>query len=122
MLEEKPMPDKPVPRCLLEDHVASYEDPIAFTQGQALSLTGKAEIWDGYRWLWAVGPDGRAGWIPDDSVIVKDGGVIALRDYSAMELTCDKGAILLVIEETHGWVWCSAPNGLAGWVPANKLG
>ncbi|MFK0682745.1 SH3 domain-containing protein [Ochrobactrum sp. BD67] len=113
--------EKPVSKRLLEDHVAPYSDPIAFIQGQAVSLTGKAEIWDGYRWLWAVGPDGRAGWIPDDCITFVDGRAIALRDYSAMELTCNKGATLLVIEETHGWAWCRAPNGVCGWVPLNKL-
>lgn len=115
------MPDKAVARRLLEDHVAPYDDPIAFTRGQTVSLTGKAAIWDGYRWLWAVGADGRAGWIPDNSIMVKDDTVITLRDYSAMELNCNKGTILHVIEETHGWAWCSAPNGFFGWVPANKL-
>ncbi|MBB3215774.1 hypothetical protein FHW72_000820 [Ochrobactrum sp. RC6B] len=53
--------------------------------------------------------------------MVKDDTVITLRDYSAMELTCNKGTILHVIEETHGWAWCSAPNGFFGWVPVNKL-
>ncbi len=32
-------------------------------KGEFLSLTGREDVWDGHRWLWAVADDGREGWV-----------------------------------------------------------
>ncbi len=50
---------------VVETHHATYPDPIAFDAGDVVRLTGREDIWDGYRWQWAIAPDGREGWIPD---------------------------------------------------------
>nr|WP_210292344.1 SH3 domain-containing protein [Rhizobium sp. BK602] len=105
----------------MEAHVASYADPIAFKIGDPINLTGKSDNWKGHIWLWAVGPDGRSGWIPDAAVLLSEEPSIASRNYSAIELTCSVGEILTALEETHGWVWCQAADGVKGWVPSEKL-
>ncbi len=104
-------------REVREGWTASYADPIRLGAGEAVRLTGREDIWDGYRWLWAIAPDGREGWVPDTLIV--DGR--ATRNYSAQELTCAAGDSLTVIEELHGWAWCDNGKGSAGWVPLRCL-
>lgn len=108
-------------KAVVEDHEASYPDPIAVEAGDVISLSGAKDNWDGYEWLWAEGPDGKAGWVPDTILECHDGKTYAIRRYSAMELTCRKGEVLLAIEETHGWAWCRSDSGRQDWVPLRKL-
>ncbi|PST27345.1 hypothetical protein C7U60_01595 [Mesorhizobium plurifarium] len=109
-------------KVVVKDHVASYPDPIAVKAGDTVYLSGKADNWDGHEWLWAIGPDRREGWVPGGIVGGRDGnGTYAIRDYSAAELTCRKGEVLLIVEETHGWAWCRSAGGKQGWVPLCKL-
>lgn len=106
---------------VIEDHIASYADPISIKAGDPIMLTGKTDEWDGHIWLWAVGLDGRVGWVPDAIVENRDGHERSNRDYSAVEMTCAKGETLIVIEETHGWAWCRSCLGNEGWVPLRNL-
>lgn len=108
-------------KSVIEDHSATYPDPIVVRAGDLIVLSGKSDVWDGHRWLWATGPDGKAGWVPDSFVMSSQGTTRATRDYSAAELTCRKGAILTVSEETHGWAWCRSGSGQQGWVPLRNL-
>jgi len=109
------------PRVVLENHNASYAEPIRVAKGAALSLTGREDVWDGHRWLWAVADDAGEGWIPDDLITETDDGPIASRDFSAIELTCSAGEAVDVIWETHGWAWCRKSDGREGWVPLRNL-
>lgn len=106
---------------VIEGHSATYADPIRFRAGDHLVLTGKADEWDGHTWLWAEGPDGKAGWVPDDIIENRNGQQHARRDYSAIELSCATGEHLIVIAETHGWAWCRSDTGKEGWVPLRNL-
>lgn len=106
---------------VLIDHRRSYEDPIAFKTGERLVLTGRTDNWNGHTWSWAIAADGREGWIPPQTVSCTDQGVIALRDFSAMELTVSAGETLSVQLCELGWCWCTNATGAAGWVPAEKL-
>ena len=104
-------------RRVLRDHAASYADPIEVRAGDPLALSGREEVWDGGCWLWAAGPDGREGWVPDDLPV--EG--VAARDYSARELTCRTGDLVKALEASRGWVRCRAAYGAEGWVPASCL-
>ena len=108
-------------RVVLEKHDASYAEPIEVAKGAVLSLTGREEVWDGHRWLWAIAEDGREGWVPDDLVTETDDGPIASRDFSAVELTCSAGDAVDIVWETHGWAWCRKGDGSEGWVPLRNL-
>lgn len=96
---------------------ACYDDPVTARAGESLVLSGREDIWDGHRWLWARDPSGREGWVPD--ALVEDGR--ARHDYSAMELSCAAGERLAGLEETHGWVLCRNVSGAIGWVPRRNL-
>lgn len=97
---------------------ASYQDPIQLECGDLLELTGKFDIWDGHKWVWAIAPNGREGWIPDNLFEFEDNTVVATSDYSAEELNCLPGEILVGKHETHGWIWCVNDRGDAGWIPS----
>ena len=100
---------------------ASYPDPIVLVRGEQVKLSGREDIWEGHRWLWAESPTGKQGWVPDSLIDTTSTPAIARRDYTAMELTCRAGDILVAIEETHGWIYCRAGSGDCGWVPARNL-
>ena len=109
-------------RTVRAAHTASYSDPIEVAAGQSLTQTGRDDVWDCHRWLWAVASDGREGWIPD-SLVSPPGTLqtIAAYDYSARELTCETGEELEAERESHGWAWCRAADGRQGWVPLRNL-
>ena len=56
-------------RVVLENHHASYAEPIKVAKGAVLSLTGREDVWDRHRWLWAVADDGGEDWVPDDLIM-----------------------------------------------------
>ncbi len=109
------------PRIVLEAHRASYADSIEVAKGAPLSLTGREDVWDGHRWLWAVADDGREGWVPDDLIAEAGEGPVASRDFSAVELTCLAGETVEFIRQTHGWAWCRKDDGNEGWLPLGIL-
>ncbi len=109
------------PRTVLEAHDATYSDPIEVARGAPLALTGREDVWEGHRWLWAVAEDGREGWVPDDLVTETDDGSVASRDFSAIELTCSAGDSVEFIRQTHGWAWCRKDDGSEGWLPLKNL-
>jgi len=43
---------------------AVYADPIVVGAGERLTLTGKEDLWEGHRWLWARSAAGKEGWVP----------------------------------------------------------
>ena len=106
---------------VLRSHSASYPDPIVVTTGEQLRLTGRSDLWDGHRWLWAISAGGKEGWVPDDLVVRSSQSCHADRNYSAVELTCTKGERLEVLSQTHGWAWCRNAAGETGWVPISCL-
>lgn len=103
-------------------HCASYSDPIKVEKGELLQLDGREDVWEGHRWLWAVAPDGKAGWIPDSLLDENTSDPVALFNYSAMELTCNVSDCVQIINETHGWAWCKNQTGSQGWVPLKCFG
>jgi len=97
---------------------ASYADPVRVRAGAPLTLSGREDIWDGHRWLWARAADGRAGWVPD-TLVSPEGR--AVRAYSAMELSCVAGEEMEALEDIHGWTLCRNGAGAEGWVPSRHL-
>ena len=109
---------------VVKAHQATYADPITFGIGDKVNLTGRIDVWDGHRWLWAVAPDGREGWIPDsfvDGEVQRGDHFVSDIAYSAVELTCDVGEQLEGAGEMHGWVWARNSLGAEGWAPLRNL-
>jgi hypothetical protein len=100
---------------------AAYDSPIRLQAGDLLFLTGRQETWDGHVWLWARSAGGLEGWIPDILVGRAEGKCVANEDYTASELTCRPGQVLVGEKETHGWVFCRAKDGSTGWIPRKNL-
>ena len=105
-------------RVIAENWTASYGEPIAVQADDPVMLTGRRDSWDGHVWLWARGPDGREGWVPDDLI---DGAGRARRAFDAAELSCLAGEALDMLEATHGWVRARDADGRCGWVPERVL-
>ena len=108
-------------RSVKNTYTASYANPIEVMKGQAVALTGREDIWDGHRWLWAVSEDGLEGWVPDSFITGDAENPIACYDYSAIELTCSAGEIVEFLRQTHGWAWCRKSDGSEGWLPLQNL-
>jgi len=106
---------------VIKNWTTVYSDPIAVGAGECIVLSGKEDIWEGHRWLWARSAAGKEGWVPDSLIAAGPEGSIAGSDYTAVELDCAAGDVLEALNETHGWVMCRAPSGRAGWVPRSHL-
>ncbi len=102
-------------------HAATYDDPISVAAGEHLHLTGKVDNWDGHRWLWAINPAGKEGWIPSDLPKIRGAETVAAYGYSALELSVQAGEIVEAGTVNHGWVWCRSGDGREGWVPVANL-
>ncbi len=98
-----------------------FPTPIRVVAGEVVVLSGREELWDGHRWVWGCGPDGREGWVPDCFVDVTESKAVARVDYDASELSCAVGEILEPIRAVYGWVECRAAGGAVGWVPLRHL-
>ena len=107
--------------CVVAEWKAVYGDPIVLNENEELWLTGETDEWDGHVWVWAKNQAGKEGWIPDTLVSNVAGKQFANAAFSARELTCQLGEELVAVDETHGWVLCSAEDGSQGWVPARNL-
>ena len=44
-----------------------------------------------------------------------------LCDYTAKELSVHTGAVVTLGEAISGWVWVTAADGCAGWIPATCI-
>lgn len=100
----------------------SYENPIAFDAGTALTVTRSDDEWPDFHWC--VTPEGGEGWVlrsafeleADGSLDALPAQAVAVADYDACELGLTPGERLLVGEDQGGWRWCYSATGDAGWV------
>jgi hypothetical protein len=101
------------------EYTARYPDPITVRAG-ARVLVG-ADDWEFPGWRWCTGPDQRSGWVPEQLLRREGQEAVLLRDYTARELSVRAGAEVTVGEAINGWVWVTAGDGRAGWIPATCL-
>jgi len=107
---------------VIADHQAIYPNPISIKQDDRITLSGRDDVWDGHRWLWAIANDSREGWVPDDLPIALSGNSArSAYDYSAAEISVDSGEFVNGTTQRHGWLWCQNNQGTFGWVPLNCL-
>jgi hypothetical protein len=98
---------------------ASNPDPIAFCIGDCLSVEDRESNWKG--WTWCRSLAGTGGWVPKAYLNRQGNMAVALQDYDAIELTVDPGEHLTGTLQESGWLWCTKPSGLSGWVPYENL-
>lgn len=104
---------------VVREYRAQYPDPITVRAGDRVQV-GKDDP-DFPGWWWCTGPDGRAGWVPDQLLRREGQEAVMLRDYTARELSVDTGAEVTVGEAMNGWIWVTAADGQAGWIPGTCL-
>ncbi len=99
------------------DYQQCYPDPIRVDAGERLIVTQREDLWDGHRWVWAVDPDSREGWVPDNLPVLQGQQFVAAYAYNAIELNARVGEKFQCAKSTHGWIWCVNQNGDQGWLP-----
>jgi len=102
-------------------HASIFPNPVKIKVGEQFQLSGKADNWDGYIWLWAKTTNGQEGWVPNDLPVDKNQKTLAAYNYSAFELDVEAGEKICVLKESHGWAWYANSGGLEGWVPLKIL-
>lgn len=97
-----------------------YPEPLLLKTGDRVTVLKSEEPsseWFG--WHFCRDASGKEGWISQDFVKVVGGTGLIIRDYNARELNANAGDAFKIIEESHGWYWCSNADGVLGWVPVN---
>ena len=106
---------------VIKAHGSNYSDPISFKAGDVLEV-GELDVeYEG--WVRVTDPRGKEGWAPlaiIKKTVDRDVG-IAVKDYSAKELTVDPGEELLIQYEHCQWCWVEHPIKGFGWVPKSCL-
>jgi Variant SH3 domain len=105
---------------IIRDYRTQYANPIAFTQGERVTVGERDTEWPAF--IWTITADGNAGWAPFDWLKpLDDNRAEALRDYSAQELDVDAGDTVTLLHELGGWCWCAHEDRRCGWVPTEHL-
>lgn len=104
---------------IAQDYSTQYPNPITVRVGDRVEVGRDDPEYPG--WRWCTGPDGRAGWVPEDLLQLDGTGAIMRRDYTARELDVRAGMDVVLGEAMHGWVWATATDGRSGWIPLRCL-
>ena len=108
---------------VLEPHKTEFPNPIFVKQDEKVII--EIEHDEEYpNWFYIKKTDDtNSGWIPEQIITKMDGNVgIVSEDYSANELSVDKGSILIGFKELNGWLWCKPENSNEiGWVPLKNI-
>ena len=109
---------------VIEKYETKYPDPIILTTGEKVIIGKEHEItesenWE--NWVYCSKTDGsNAGWVPKQIIDYENG--LILQDYSAKELTVEKGIILEGIEELNGWLLSkNKSTSETGWIPMENV-
>lgn len=106
---------EPVVARVVREYTALYSDPITVHAGERVLVGADDPEFPG--WRWCTGPDGRAGWVPEQLLQRAGTDALVLRDYTARELSVEAGVEVVLDHVTSGWAWVIAPDGRSGWIP-----
>ncbi|MCL2245879.1 MAG: hypothetical protein FWC10_02060 [Lentimicrobiaceae bacterium] len=109
---------------VIEEYETKYPNPITLIIGEKV-IIGKAheatenENWE--NWVYCTKTDhSNAGWVPKQIINYETG--LILRNYSANELTVEKGVLVERIEELNGWLLSkNKSTGEIGWLPIENI-
>lgn len=104
---------------VIHDHRAPDRVPIQVRAGDRVMLGQRDRDWP--QFVWTIGSNGLGGWVPINLFDCEQGPATALRDYDTVELDCNAGDELTVVQELAEWWWARNASGSAGWVPARNL-
>lgn len=109
--------------------IESYENPIILKNGDRVSvdLSVKDLDVDWANWGWCTSSAQMTGWVPTQILKRLSNNpdntqdAIVAEDYSAYELSVDKGDIVFGNRILNNWLWCRKQNlEQEGWVPRKK--
>jgi len=115
---------------VLERWEQSYPDPILLEYGEKViidfSIKDYTPGWE--NWIWCTSSKGQSGWVPTQILQITHSlsdnkkEALAIEDYSANELSVEKGQVLIGEKILNGWIWCRIENeNIKGWVPINNV-
>lgn len=115
---------------VIEKWNESCENPIILKKGDRVSLDWLVQEADAEwaNWVWCTSTTQMTGWVPIQilKVLTNNAGntqeAIVTEDYSAYELSVERGDILLGDRILNGWLWCRKKNlEQEGWVPLRNM-
>ncbi len=100
-------------------YAAAYADPIAFEAGDAVEVQKPDAEFPG--WYWCRNRIGKEGWV-HRSFLERDAGrTVAVRAYSARELSVEENVAGKVLQRLDGWLYAELQDGSQGWLPASHV-
>lgn len=113
-----------------EKWIESYENPIVLKKDDRVSvdLSVKDPDVDWADWVWCTSTAQMTGWVPTQILAVLEDHLdntqtaVVTEDYSAYELSVDKGDIVFADRILNGWLWCRKENSEQdGWIPMRNV-
>ena len=109
---------------VIERYETEYPNPITLTIGEKVIIgeeykAAESQNWE--NWIYCTKIDNsNAGWVPKQIINYESG--LILQNYSAKELTVEKGMIVEGIEELNGWLLSkNKSTGEIGWIPMENI-
>ena len=107
-----------------EKYETQYPNPITLTAGEKVIIGEEHEAtenenWE--NWIYCTKTDNsNSGWVPKQIIDYESERIV--RDYSAKELTVEKGVALEGIENLNGWLLSKNKlTGETGWIPMENI-
>jgi variant SH3 domain-containing protein len=104
---------------VVREYVAQYPNPITVRAGDHVIVGADDPEFPG--WWWCTGPDGLAGWVPEQLFQRTGTDAVMRQDYTARELSVPAGAEVVLHHAVNGWAWVSSSDGRAGWIPESCI-
>ena len=104
---------------VIESYTSKYPDPISFKKGDILKIGRKDIEYEG--WVRVSTMNNNEGWAPEAYINLRAIPAVAIKNYSAQELTTNVGDILEHIRTVNEWAWVRNSNGGLGWVPSKTV-
>lgn len=103
---------------------ADYEErnteALHLAVGDPVCIGPEDRAWPG--WVWAVGANGRAGYVPMEILRhTQAGRAVAIESFDPAVLRVRRGDVLDSLRQIHGWHWCRNGDGMEGWVAGYLL-
>ena len=108
---------------VIKKHTSNYPNPLCVIKGEKVKVgrryTGNK---DWANWIYCVKLDkSQEGWVPEQIIAISEHLGTLLEDYTAKELTINKGEKVIGAQELNGWIWCEGSSINSGWIPKSNL-
>lgn len=100
-------------------YASQYPDPICFEVNATIQFDREDPEFPG--WFWCRLPSGKEGWVHRSFLAASLGTTMAIRAYSAKELTAAAGERGTLLHLLDGWAFVRLESGGEGWIPEDHL-